>query len=89
MGAYCLIGDSVQIVDADFHGIKPSERRGFSGDVKSVRIGTNVWLGSRVIVLKGVTIGNDSIIAAGAVVVSDIPSSVIAGGVPAKVIKNL
>jgi len=89
VGSFCLIGDGVQIVDADFHGIKPSERRRSSGSVESVHIGDNVWLGSRVTILKGVTVGDGSIIAAGAVVVSDIPSSVIAAGVPAKVIKTL
>lgn len=88
IGRYCLIGDGVQVVDSDFHGIQPDERRNTSGETEGVRIGDNVWLGSRVMVLKGVTIGNDSIIAAGAVVTSNIPDSVIAGGVPAKVINR-
>jgi maltose O-acetyltransferase len=88
IGPYCLLGDGVRIVDADFHGIQPDERRKTSGENECVRIGENVWLGSRVMVLKGVTIGDGSIIAAGAVVTSDIPASVIAGGVPAKVIKR-
>ena len=88
IGRYCLIGDGVQIVDSDFHGIQPDERRNTFGETQWVHIGDNVWLGSRVMVLKGVTIGNDSIIAAGAVVTSDIPASVVAGGVPAKVINR-
>jgi len=52
-----------------------------------VRIGNGVWLGAAVIVLPGVTIGDSSIIAAGAVVTKDIPPDVIAGGVPARVLR--
>ncbi len=54
---------------------------------KDVIIGDNVWLGSRVIILAGVTIGEGAIIQAGSVVVRDIPSLAIAGGHPAKVFK--
>ncbi len=54
---------------------------------KDVVFGDNVWLGSRVIVLGGVTIGEGAIIQAGAVVVNDIPPLAIAGGSPAKVFK--
>ena len=50
-------------------------------------IGNDVWIGARVIVLPGVTIGNHVIIGAGAVVTKDIPDYAIAGGVPAKVIR--
>ena len=88
IGARCLVGDAVMIVDADFHGISPEERRQV-GDAAPVLIGDNVWLGSRVIVLKGVTIGEGAVIAAGSVVTRDIPARVVAGGVPAKVIKQL
>ncbi|MDD3019691.1 MAG: acyltransferase [Alphaproteobacteria bacterium] len=55
---------------------------------KDITIGDNVWLGSRVIVLGGVTIGEGAIIQAGSVVVSDIPLCAIAGGHPAKVFKH-
>lgn len=54
---------------------------------KEVVIEDNVWLGNRVIVLPGVTIGEGAIIQAGSVVVSDIPKYAIAGGHPAKVFK--
>jgi len=49
----------------------------------------DVWIGMDVIVLGGVTIGNGSVIAAGSVVTKSIPENVLAGGVPAKVIKSL
>ena len=55
--------------------------------IKDVIIGDNVWLGNRVIILGGVTIGEGAIIQAGAVVVNDIPPYAIAGGNPAKVFK--
>lgn len=54
---------------------------------KDVKIGDFVWLGNRVMILPGVTIGEGAIIQAGAVVVNDIPSCAIAGGNPAKVFK--
>jgi acetyltransferase-like isoleucine patch superfamily enzyme len=55
--------------------------------IKNVKIGDNVWFGSRVIVLGGVTIGEGAIIQAGAVVTKDVPVGGIAGGSPAKVFK--
>lgn len=55
--------------------------------IKNVVIGDNVWIGHRVIILGGVTIGDGAIIQAGSVVVSDIPKYGIAGGAPAKVFK--
>ena len=54
-----------------------------------VIIGNNVWLGSNVKVLKGVSIGDNSIISAGSVVTKSVPENVIAGGIPAKVIKDI
>ncbi len=54
---------------------------------KDVRIGDNVWLGSRVIILGGVNIGEGAIVQAGSVVVNDVPSCAIVGGHPAKVFK--
>ena len=89
IGEGCLLGDSVQIIDSDFHEIQPELRHVSSGGIAPVVIGNNVWLGSRVVVLKGVTIGENSGIAAGAVVCSNIPMNVIAGGVPAKVLRDL
>jgi maltose O-acetyltransferase len=88
IGLSCLIGDNVSIVDADFHEVNP-ERRRESGHVAPVYIGDNVWLGSRVMVLKGVSIGDHSVIAAGAIVTSDIPPRSLAAGIPARVIKSI
>lgn len=54
-----------------------------------MRIGSNVWIGANAVVCPGVIIGDNSIIAAGAVVIKDVPSSVIVGGNPANVIKSI
>lgn len=87
-----IIAPNVIIVDSDFHSIWPPENRaynmGYERD-KSVKICANVWIGMNSIILKGVTIGENSIIAAGSIVVTDIPANVVAAGNPAKVVKNL
>ena len=58
------------------------------GLVKQVIIGNDVWIGRRVIIMPGVTIGNGCVIGAGAVVTHDVPDWCVVGGVPAKIIKE-
>ncbi|MEI6197985.1 MAG: DapH/DapD/GlmU-related protein [Verrucomicrobiota bacterium] len=89
IGDRCQIGDLVCIYDCDFHEIDPATRNRSAGITKPVIIGNNVWLGSRVMVLKGVTIGDNSVIAAASVVTKSIPSNCIAAGNPAKVIRTI
>jgi len=89
IGDDCLIGDFVSIMDSDFHGIAPDQRRTGPVLTAPVKLENNVWLGSRVIVQKGVVIGENSIVTPNAVVASSIPPNSIAGGVPARVIRNL
>lgn len=55
---------------------------------KPIKIGNHVWIGTRVTILKGVTVGDNAIIAAGAVVTHDVPANSIVAGVPAKVINS-
>ncbi|WP_278853885.1 DapH/DapD/GlmU-related protein, partial [Thomasclavelia spiroformis] len=52
-------------------------------------IGKKVWIGSHATILPGVTIGDNAIVAAGAVVTKDVPANTVVGGVPAKIIKNV
>ena len=89
IGDRSQIGDLVSIYDCDFHEINPATRNRSAGLTKPVIIGNNVWLGSRVIVLKGVIIGDNSVIAAASVVTKPIPANCIAAGNPAKVIRTI
>lgn len=89
IGDRCLIGDAVLILDSDFHDLSAIGRHSRPAETKPVVLEDNVFIGSRVIVLKGVTIGRDSVIGAGSVVVRSIPSGVVAAGNPAKVIRLL
>ena len=84
IGDNALIGDETVILDSDYHGVANSPTK-----AAPVRIGSDVWLGTRVIVLRGVTIGRGSVVGAGAVVTRSIPPFVFAAGVPAQVIKSL
>lgn len=87
VGSNCQIGDLVAIYDSDFHELDPATRNRSPGKIMPVSIGNNVWLGSRVMVLKGVTIGDNSVIGAMSLVTKSIPANCIAAGNPAKVIR--
>lgn len=86
IGNDCLIGDQVFIADSDFHAIDPNLRKRSAGPSDPVRIGNNVWLGSRVVVLKGVSIGDNSVIGAMSLVKDSIPANCIAAGNPARIV---
>ena len=83
------VGANVRIYDTDFHSIIPEYRLNGNTHIKSspVKIGKRVFIGTSVIILKGVTIGDEAVIAAGSVVTKDIPAREVWGGNPAKFIK--
>lgn len=91
IGDNCLFGPGVVILDNDSHNpsMDPVIRR--SGEVADspVIIGNNVWIGMRSVIMKGVHIGDNSIIAAGSIVTKDIPNNQLFGGNPAVFIKML
>lgn len=89
IGEHCLIGDMTQILDCDSHELEPSKRFYGMGPIKPVHIGNNVWIGSRALILKGVTIGDNSVIGAGSIVTRSIPPNSLAVGNPAKVVRTL
>jgi len=89
IGEYCLIGDMTQIMDCDSHELEPSKRFSGMGPIEPVHIGNNVWIGSRVLILKGVSIGDNSVIGAGSIVTRSIPPNSLAVGIPAKVVRML
>ena len=64
-------------------------RRKHLGIAKPVRIGNDVWIGGNVTILPGITIGNNVVVAAGAVVTKDIPDNTLVGGVLAKLIREI
>ena len=84
IGEHCTLSWDVQVLDHDFHTITADgvERP----SVAPVRIGDRVWIGTRAVVLKGVTIGDGAVVAAGAVVTSDVPAGAVVAGVPARVV---
>jgi maltose O-acetyltransferase len=88
IGPHCSIGTHAIIMDSDFHRLEP-DRRYERPDSAPIVLEENVWLGARVIVLKGVTIGTGSVIGAGSVVTRDVPPLCLAAGVPARVIRAL
>ena len=88
MGQDCLIAEMVSIRDHDHKFDRPDIPTREQGIISApVRIGRNVWLGSKVTVLKGVSIGDNAVIGANAVVAEDIPANAVAVGVPARVIR--
>jgi len=90
IGANCLIGPDVEILDSDFHGVNLAERRTWKPEwCAPVVLEDNVFIGSHVRILKGVRIGVGAVIANSSVVTADIPPMVVAGGVPAKVLRAI
>ena len=88
IGPRCQIGTYCLLMDNDFHRVEP-ERRLERPESAAIVLVENVWLGGRVIVMSGVTIGEGSVIGAGSVVTRDIPPRTVAAGVPARVIREL
>ena len=88
IGNDVMIAPNVLITTVN-HPLNPAGRRKHLGIAKPVKIGNDVWIGANVTILPGVEIGNNVVIAAGAVVTKNIPDNSLVGGVPAKLIKNI
>ncbi|MFJ7750921.1 DapH/DapD/GlmU-related protein [Arthrobacter sp. NPDC097144] len=86
IGDGCLIGHNAVLATLN-HDLSPSRRADMHP--APVTLGRNVWLGSNVTVLPGVTIGDDAVVAAGAVVTKDVPARSVVVGSPARVIRTL
>ncbi len=87
LGKNCMMASNSYITDADWHDIY--NRNSAPGGSSSVVLEDNVWLGDSVIVTKGVRIGRNSVVGAGAVVVDDVPPNVVVAGNPARIVKEL
>jgi maltose O-acetyltransferase len=88
IGNNVMIGPNTLITTVG-HPFSPKGRRQYHASAKPVRIGNDVWIGGNVTILPGVTIGNNVVVAAGAVVTKDIPDNTLVGGIPAKKLKDL
>ena len=87
IGDNCMMAQNCYITDSDWHSTY--DRTMAFGQSAPVSIGHNVWIGDGVIVCKGVAVGDNSIIGAGAVVVRDVPPNAVAAGNPAVVVRQL
>ena len=86
IGADCMLGTHVIILDSDFHDATDHQR---VPESRPVMIGDGAWIGNRATILPGVTIGEGAVVGAGSVVMSDVPPRSLAMGNPARVIKKL
>jgi acetyltransferase-like isoleucine patch superfamily enzyme len=91
IGNYVNIGANSTVIDTNFHPLDAKARRETPqiAETAPITIQDGVFIGMNCLILKGVTIGQNSVIGAGSVVTRDIPANVIAAGNPAKAIKNL
>ena len=104
IGSYCLISWNVGIADSDFHPLDPAARRIDARalapylsnrperprlQTRPVTIRDNVWIGMQAVILKGVEIGENSVVAAGAVVTKSVLPNVVVAGNPAQVVREL
>ena len=93
IGERCLIGADVMVSDTDFHSIDPQGRSTNTdwSRIRSarVRIGNDVFIGARAVILKGVEIGDGAVIGAGSVVTRSVPPRTISAGIPAVVLRTI
>jgi acetyltransferase-like isoleucine patch superfamily enzyme len=85
IGDHAAIGPNVTIYDTNFHAVSEGE----AVKTAPVKIGDNVWVGRHVMILPGVTVGDHSVIASGAVVLRDIPPRTLVAGNPAKPVREV
>ncbi len=89
IGNGCLIGNSFKLLSSDFHSLEPNDRAASNATGKDVNIGCNVFIADGVTVLKGVSIGDNSVVGAGSIVTRNIPENSVYAGNPAVFIKRL
>jgi acetyltransferase-like isoleucine patch superfamily enzyme len=82
-----MVGPNVSLITSG-HPVEPSRRRDFVV-AKPIMIERNVWIGAGATIIGGVTVGENSVVAAGAVVTKDVPPNTLVGGNPATVIRSI
>jgi len=90
IGPRCILGSTI-VFDSDYHPIDPARRHDPTAPVatRPITLGPNVWLAGQTAVLKGTTIGENSVVAFRAVVSGDVPPNVVVAGNPARVVRAL
>ncbi len=92
IGSDVLVSDRVMIADNDGHPLDPVARAAgepvTAADVRPIRIEDGAWVGTRAVILKGVTVGRGAVVAAGAVVTRDVPPYAVVAGSPARIVKH-
>ena len=88
IGSHVMIGPGTMISTIN-HPISPAGRRKHLGIAKPIHIGSDVWIGGNVTILPGITIGNNVVAAAGAVITKDVPDNCLVSGIPAKIIRTI
>ena len=86
IGDGCQIGHDVVFATLN-HGLSPEKRK--TTYPAPIVLGNNVWIGSNATILQGVTIGDNAVVAAGAVVTKDVAANTVVGGVPAKIMRYI
>lgn len=81
-----LIGPNATLVSVN-HPLDPDQRRGI--ELKPVYVRQNAWIGANATILPGVTVGENAVVAAGAVVTRNVPANTVVAGIPARVIKTI
>jgi acetyltransferase-like isoleucine patch superfamily enzyme len=85
LGANTMLAFGVRVLDSDLHDLDCETPE----EIEPVRIGSRVWLGANVLVLRGVTIGDDVVVGAGSIVLKDLPDRVVAVGIPARPLRAI
>lgn len=88
IGDHVMIGPNTLITTVG-HPLSPKARRAYMAKAAPISIGNDVWIGGNVTILPGVNIGNNVVIAAGAVVTKDVPDNTLVGGIPARKMRDL
>jgi acetyltransferase-like isoleucine patch superfamily enzyme len=88
IGEDCLFAEGIIIRDNDGHTINSGQGDTLDSEAKEVKIGNHCWIGQRAMILKGVTLADNVIAGAGAVVAGNFPTGVAVAGIPAKIIKE-
>lgn len=88
VGKLCMFSNHILLRNTDSHKVINLEDYQVSNASRNIRLGEHVWIGENATILKGVNIGNDSIVAMGTIVTKDVPANSIVAGVPSKVVKT-